>query len=53
MLTRPKLPSGPGYLDINTLEEGYHAHLMIMHDSRSWLRSGLVVIKRFLNVDAA
>ncbi|KAI1121062.1 hypothetical protein F5Y10DRAFT_257091 [Nemania abortiva] len=47
------LPTGPGYLDVDELEAGYHAHLMIMSDSSSWLQSGLVLIKRiFENTDA-
>lgn len=42
------LPVGPGYLDLDALESGYHAHLMIMHDSTSWLQSGMTAIKRFM-----
>ena len=42
-----KLPTGPGYLDIDTLETGYHTHLMLMLDSKSWLHSKVLVIKRF------
>ncbi|KAI1160486.1 hypothetical protein F5B18DRAFT_654618 [Nemania serpens] len=46
------LPTGPGYLDVDELEAGYHAHLMIMSDSSSWLQSGVVLIKRiFENTD--
>ncbi|KAK4659994.1 hypothetical protein QC762_0014400 [Podospora pseudocomata] len=42
------LPVGPGYLDLDALESGYHAHLMIMHDSTSWLQSGMTAIKGFM-----
>ena len=49
MLMWMKLPTGPAYLDMDTLEAGYKAHLMIMHDSSSWLHSGLLVVKRFFN----
>ena len=47
-----KLPTGPAYLDMDTLEAGYEAHLMIMHDSSSWLRSGLLLVKRLFNGDS-
>jgi len=48
-----KLSAGPGYLNVNDLEVGYHAHLMIMHDSCSWHRSGFHVVKRFFRVGSA
>ncbi|KAK4157568.1 hypothetical protein C8A00DRAFT_29571 [Chaetomidium leptoderma] len=41
------LLTGPSYLDINSLEVGYNAHMMIMHDSSSWLRTGVVAVKRW------
>ena len=43
-----KLPTGPAYLDANTLEKGYHAHMMLMLDSTNWLQSNVRYIKRFL-----
>ncbi|XDG06999.1 hypothetical protein ABKA04_006614 [Annulohypoxylon sp. FPYF3050] len=49
----PKLPTGPGYLDVDELEKGYNAHLMIMHDSSSWVHSGINLIKRFLKASAS
>lgn len=42
-----QLPSGPGYLEVDSLEKGYHAHLLVMHDSSSWLQSGMLNVKRF------
>ena len=47
-----KLPTGPGYLDANTLEKGYHAHLMLMLDSSNWLQSKVPIIKRFFGIDS-
>ncbi|KAI0898667.1 hypothetical protein F4806DRAFT_369440 [Annulohypoxylon nitens] len=47
------LPTGPGYLDVDELEKGYNAHLMIMHDSSSWVHSGINLIKRFLKISAS
>lgn len=43
---------GPGFLDTNALEKGYHAHLMLMLDSTSWLQSKIPVIKRFFAKDS-
>ncbi|TAQ88973.1 hypothetical protein B7494_g2714 [Chlorociboria aeruginascens] len=47
-----QLPSGPGYLDIDALDAGYHAHLIIMHDSSSWLQPGFTTVKCFFNAGA-
>jgi hypothetical protein len=47
-----QLPTGPDYLNIDALEEGYKAHLMIMHDSGSWLQSGFHGVKRLLGGEA-
>ena len=53
VLADSKLPTGPGYLNVDDLEVGYHAHLMVMHDSGSWLYSGFRVVKRFFKVGSA
>ncbi|CAJ2508322.1 Uu.00g133480.m01.CDS01 [Anthostomella pinea] len=47
------LPNGPGYLDMDELEKGYHAHLMVMDDSSSWLYSSLSLFKRIFKPDSA
>ena len=48
-LTSSQLPSGPEFLDLDTLDNGFHAHLMVMHDSDSWLHSS-VAVKRFFGL---
>ncbi|KAI1078277.1 hypothetical protein F5B20DRAFT_548664 [Whalleya microplaca] len=53
LLAQSKLPTGPVYLDVDELDKGCHAHLMIMHDSSSWLHSGLSLIKRIFKADGA
>ncbi|KAK4182266.1 hypothetical protein QBC35DRAFT_457468 [Podospora australis] len=44
------LPSGPGYLDLDSLEKGYRAHLMAMDSSASWLHTSVVGVKRFIGM---
>ncbi|KAI0878809.1 hypothetical protein GGS24DRAFT_442147 [Hypoxylon argillaceum] len=46
------LPTGPGYLNLDQLEEGYHAHLVIMEDSSSWVQSGMGLIKRIFGAES-
>ncbi|KAI9046411.1 hypothetical protein LZ554_009586 [Drepanopeziza brunnea f. sp. 'monogermtubi'] len=42
------LPSGPGFLDLETLNYGYHEHLIAMHESHSWVHASILAAKRFL-----
>jgi len=49
-LTSSRRPSGPGFLDLETLDKGFHAHLMVMHDSDSWLHSSVLAVKRFVGL---
>jgi len=44
------LPSGPGFLDLETLNHGYHEHLIAMHESDSWVHSSVLAVKRFLGL---
>ncbi|KAI1128590.1 hypothetical protein F5Y10DRAFT_240114 [Nemania abortiva] len=41
------LPTGPEYLDFESLEKGYHTQIITMHGSDSWLHPSLPAIKRF------
>ncbi|KAI0439380.1 hypothetical protein F4803DRAFT_531544 [Xylaria telfairii] len=44
------LPAGPRYLDLDTLNKGYHAPLMAVHDADSWIQSSILSFKRYFNL---
>ncbi len=49
-LTSNQLPSGPGFLDLETLNYGYHEHLIAMHGSDSWVHSSILAVKHILSL---
>ena len=49
VLTSNQLPTGPEYLDLESLEKGHNGHIVMMHGSDSWLHSSLSSVKRFFD----